>query len=111
VLFNSSQLSLTLFNSLNSQANTEKELAELDNSLIDYKCSPKLQVPIHWNRAVSRVQSRGPSKAVDTACSSASVALHDAILALRAGDADQILVGGSNLILDPDKMSIISSMS
>ncbi|EHK42038.1 polyketide synthase [Trichoderma atroviride IMI 206040] len=54
---------------------------------------------------------RGPSKAVDTACSSASVALHDAILALRAGDADQILVGGSNLILDPDKMSIISSMS
>ncbi|PTB78765.1 polyketide synthase [Trichoderma longibrachiatum ATCC 18648] len=53
----------------------------------------------------------GPSKSVDTACSSASVALHDAILALRAGDADQILVGGCNLILDPDKMSIISSMS
>ncbi|RFU79284.1 polyketide synthase [Trichoderma arundinaceum] len=52
----------------------------------------------------------GPSKSVDTACSSALVAVHDAIHALRAGDADQILVGGSNLILDPDKMSIISSM-
>ncbi|KAL7945289.1 putative polyketide synthase [Trichoderma barbatum] len=52
----------------------------------------------------------GPSKAVDTACSSGLVAVHDAIQALRAGDADQILVGGSNLILDPDKMSIISSM-
>ncbi len=53
---------------------------------------------------------RGPSITFDTACSSTLVALHEACKALRAGDVPQVLVGGTSLILDPDKLTVISSM-
>ncbi|KAK5994046.1 Squalestatin tetraketide synthase [Cladobotryum mycophilum] len=53
---------------------------------------------------------RGPSMTIDTACSSTLVALHEACRALRSGDVEQVLVGGTNLILDPDKLTVISSM-
>jgi 8-amino-7-oxononanoate synthase len=43
---------------------------------------------------------RGPAFAVDTACSSALVALHEAILHLRAGLIDAAVVGGVYLNLD-----------
>ena len=48
--------------------------------------------------------------AIDTACSSSHYAVHEACKAIRAGDVDQVLVGGANLILDPDKLNVISSM-
>ncbi|CAN9150169.1 unnamed protein product [Alternaria alternata] len=38
------------------------------------------------------------------------VAIHEACRALRMGDIDQALVGGANLILDPDKLMVQSSM-
>lgn len=44
---------------------------------------------------------RGPSIAVDTACSSTMVAVHDAVRALRNGDADVALAGGVNMLLAP----------
>jgi emericellamide synthase (highly reducing iterative type I polyketide synthase) len=47
---------------------------------------------------------------IDTACSSTLVAIHEACRALRLGDIDQALVGGANLILDPDKLMVQSSM-
>jgi len=53
---------------------------------------------------------RGPSLTMDTACSSTLVALHEACKALRDGDAEQVLVGGATLILDPDKQASIASM-
>jgi emericellamide synthase (highly reducing iterative type I polyketide synthase) len=53
---------------------------------------------------------RGPSMTIDTACSSTLVAIHEACRALRLGDIDQALVGGANLILDPDKLMVQSSM-
>ena len=47
---------------------------------------------------------------IDTACSSTLVAVHEACRALRSGDVRQALVGGTNLLLDPEKLAIISSM-
>ncbi|KAH7558493.1 hypothetical protein BM1_04630 [Bipolaris maydis] len=53
---------------------------------------------------------RGPSMTIDTACSSTLVAIHEACSALRMGEIDQALIGGVNLILDPDKLMVQSSM-
>ncbi|THC51886.1 SDR family NAD(P)-dependent oxidoreductase [Streptomyces sp. A1499] len=53
------------------------------------------------NRVSFQFDLGGPSKAVDTACSSAHVALHEAVESLRSGHCDLALVGAVNLYLHP----------
>ncbi|QYC40146.1 Phthiocerol/phenolphthiocerol synthesis polyketide synthase type I PpsA [Nonomuraea coxensis DSM 45129] len=53
------------------------------------------------NRVSYALDLRGPSMAVDTACSASLVAVHLAVQALRSGETDLALAGGVNLILSP----------
>lgn len=63
------------------------------------------------NRVSYFFNLHGPSITLDTACSSGLVALHEACKSIRAGEVKQALVGGANLIIDPDQVDLISSMS
>ena len=47
----------------------------------------------------------GPSFAINTACSSAGVAIHLACRSLIAGECKTAIVGGVNLVLDPNRLA------
>ncbi|MET8183191.1 type I polyketide synthase [Streptomyces sp. NPDC005336] len=53
------------------------------------------------NRISYALDLRGPSLAVDTACSASLVALHLACQSLRAGESDVTLAAGVNLMISP----------
>ncbi|MBU6350102.1 MAG: SDR family NAD(P)-dependent oxidoreductase [Chloroflexi bacterium] len=53
---------------------------------------------------------QGPTLAVDTACSSALVALHLACQSLRAGECDLALAGGVQLMISPAGHVLLSQM-
>ncbi|MBB3120979.1 SDR family NAD(P)-dependent oxidoreductase [Pseudoduganella violacea] len=68
----------------------------------------------HWsiaNRISYLFDFRGPSMAVDSACSSSLTALHLALDALRSGSIDCALVGGVNLVTDPAHYQRLSAMN
>lgn len=54
------------------------------------------------NRISYLMDWHGPSEPVETACSSALVAVHRAVEAIRAGHCTQAIAGGVNLLLSPE---------
>lgn len=54
------------------------------------------------NRVSYLLDLRGPSFTLDTACSSSLTALHLACESLARGEADVAIVGGCNVIVNPD---------
>ncbi|GAA1300443.1 SDR family NAD(P)-dependent oxidoreductase [Saccharothrix xinjiangensis] len=63
------------------------------------------------NRVSYAFDLHGSSTAVDTACSSALVAVHQACEALRSGRSATALAGGVNLLLDPNGFAGFSQAS
>ncbi|RWL88757.1 MAG: SDR family NAD(P)-dependent oxidoreductase [Mesorhizobium sp.] len=61
------------------------------------------------NRISHRFDLKGPSIAVDTACSSALVAIDQAVRHLSMGTCDMALAGGVNCMLDPGPFVAFSS--
>lgn len=62
------------------------------------------------NRISHFFDLRGASMTVDTGCSTSLVALHQAVLGLRTGEADMSIVSGCNLMLTPDVFKVFSSL-
>ena len=67
-------------------------------------------IAIMSNRISYAFDLAGPSFTLDTGCSGSLVALHQACHGIRNGEIDQALVGGTNLILDPEMTSSLSSL-
>ncbi|MDO6526357.1 amino acid adenylation domain-containing protein [Motilimonas sp. 1_MG-2023] len=63
------------------------------------------------NRVSYSLNFRGPSLAVDSACSSSLTAIHLALGSLKRGECDCVIVGGVNLIARPTHHMGLSSMS
>jgi myxalamid-type polyketide synthase MxaB len=75
-----------------------------DNSTeyLDAYCGTGNALSIAANRISYILDLRGPSLSVDTACSSALVAIHYAAQSLRQHDCDMAIAGGVNAILTPE---------
>ncbi|MES2739633.1 MAG: SDR family NAD(P)-dependent oxidoreductase [Pseudomonadota bacterium] len=54
------------------------------------------------NRMSYLLDLHGPSEPIETACSSALVAVHRAMLSFRAGECEMAIVGGVNTLVSPE---------
>ncbi len=77
------------------------DLLKENNIAIEGNNATGLYHAILANRVSYALNLRGPSEPIDTACSSALVAIHRAVQTLRFGECDLAIAGGVNLILKP----------
>jgi len=77
------------------------ELYDKDALGIEAQTATGMANSLTANRVSYLLGLHGPSEPIDTACSSALVALHRAAQAIHGGDCDQAIVGGVNAILTP----------
>jgi phthiocerol/phenolphthiocerol synthesis type-I polyketide synthase C len=85
-----------------------RQLQARDQAAPDAYVGTGNALSIAANRISYFLDLRGPSQAIDTACSSSLVAVHQAVTSLRLGECDLAIVGGVNLVLDPDVTSALS---
>lgn len=62
------------------------------------------------NRLSHFYDMRGASMTVDTGCSTTLTALHQACVSLWTRESDMAVVGGANVMLNPDNFEIMSSL-
>lgn len=62
------------------------------------------------NRISHFFDFRGASMTIDTGCSTALVALHQAVQSLRNGESDMSVVGGTNILINPDNFKAMGSI-
>ncbi|NWN83926.1 MAG: polyketide synthase, partial [Halomonas sp.] len=82
-----------------------------DMAAIDASTATGNTSSIASNRLSYVFDLHGPSMSLDTACSSALVAFHQACQAIRAGEIDMALAGGISLHLHPYGFIIFSKAS
>jgi acyl transferase domain-containing protein len=63
------------------------------------------------NRLSHFFDLRGPSMSVDTGCSTTLTALHQGCQSLRTGESNMSIVGGANVMFNPDMFLAMSSMT
>lgn len=63
------------------------------------------------NRLSHFFDLRGASMSVDTGCSTTLTALHQACQSLRTGESEMSIVGGANVMLNPDMFVVMSSLT
>ncbi len=79
-----------------------------DHARIDGYNGPNTYHCFAANRLSYFLNVRGPSMAIDTACSSSVVAVHLACQSLISGESDLALAGGVNLNLTPEEFVALS---
>ena len=82
-----------------------------DEAIADAHFATGNALAILANRISYIYNLHGPSIVFDTACSSALVALHQAVEALRSGRIDTAIVGGINVIASPAEFVSFSQAS
>lgn len=66
--------------------------------------APGASTSVVAGRLAAFLDARGPALAVDTACSSALVALHQAMQSLRSGDCDLAIVSAAAAVVHPESL-------
>ena len=76
------------------------------SGLIQHGCQPSMFA----NRISYHLDIKGPSCSINTACSSAATAMHQAVMCIRSGQCESALVCGTCLCLQP-QMTMIYNKS